>query len=358
MGWGPSRMIHGAAQRFAARCVAIGLVLFLGGCSQPASPTAITPVESSPPPTPTPTPPTIQLVPIQLPSGYMAVGAVGDTLILRNLGQKDTDSLVPCVNGQLGEEIVRQPSNTMSAFASDDRWFVWCEAKGEMQKKLTDPWKIWAWDSETGKVKQIAQEAALIDGVASLGELGPRLRIADGRVVWTAWTKDAAPRVQLHLHDLKTDQHRILATAELSAPIGGYDIHGALIAYGQGKQVVLVSDAGTETIASDEEVGEVLVTADGVVWQGRRLMFWHDAQGTRVLASGAANRWWYTSTDHYITWWEAPGDQLRLLHTPSGTEHVVIEPGVNNGGFVFGRYVAWTERVEGNTAIGMVAKLP
>ncbi|MGE5654271.1 MAG: hypothetical protein ACM3ZQ_08460 [Bacillota bacterium] len=345
-------------RRYVRLLMLVGLALLLGGCLQktPATPNAVAVPGPTTQPTQPPISPEIYLEPVQLPKGYVAGGAIGDTLILRNTGQTDADSLVLFANGQLGHEIARQPWNTMADFASDERWFAWCEAKGEMEKKLTDLWKIWVWDSVSGEVRQIAQEAPKAEG--SLGEIGPRLRLSNGRLIWPSVNPAPTSKVQLNLFDLRTGEHRVLATFEPTAPLRGYDIHGDTIAYGVGKQVVIVSGTKTETITSEEEVGEVLVTADGVAWQGRRLIFWRDARGTKELPCGAVNRWWYTSTDHYITWWEAPGDQLWLLHTPSGTAQTVIESGVNNGGFVFGKYVAWTQRGEGRGVVGMVAKLP
>jgi hypothetical protein len=118
-----------------------------------------------------------------------------------------------------------EPNNDQADGAFDGRWLVWNEYHGfDSYNDFT----VWAWDSWTGRVRQI--------GAATRGPDGQfwesTWRQADVRGGIATWAQGSGPDrlSEVHVYDLRTNEGRV---ARSGHPLGPFLLSGHLLAWGE-----------------------------------------------------------------------------------------------------------------------------
>jgi hypothetical protein len=162
------------------------------------------------------------------------------------------------------------PNNDQADGAFDGRWLVWTEWHGF---DSYDDFTVWAWDSRTGKVRQIGAATRAPDGQFWVSSW----RQADVRGGIATWTQGSGPDqlTQVHAYDLRTNVDRVVRTGH---GLGSFLLAGRLVAWTEqpsrgAKARMFVASALTGSRVAAPRALRGLRDVFGLATDGRRIAY-------------------------------------------------------------------------------------
>lgn len=195
--------------------------------------------------------------------------------------------------------------------AFDGRYLVWSETHSVYD---WDDWTLWAWDSATGRVRELARSNTSGGNPVAGPMLLPALQ--HGMAAWSRGNADGTST--LYLTDLASGRSRIAATGHPSTPVFA---HGLLI-WPESAAPGALTDLRAANPVSLQRVAlpPQLMAVHGPAWL--------NARGDRLV---------WTSTDYTALWtwaWDDPGPARPVVET-GPVEHVG-QPQIT------GAFIVWT----------------